>query len=320
MKNSRLKLIPAVCCVCGTDNADQIAVGQDYEYRTTDDSFAAYQCRDCQLVYLNPRPQMSDMETIYPPEYHAFDFSEKDFGFVHKVRSKLEAKRLLAACGPLPDDARILDVGCGDGFHLRLLREYGNRSWKLEGVDLDRRAVEAAKRSGLTVHDGSVDTLDLPEGQYDLAFMIQTIEHVERPDVVLQAVYRLLKPGGRLVVVTDNTGSIDFGLFRSRYWGGYHFPRHLNLFNRYSLTRLSEKVGFSMLKMTTIVSPVNWVYSFHNAFADKRAPRFLINRFTLKSVASLSAFTLLDIALQKVNRGALLQATLLKPQAAAGQT
>ncbi len=318
MKNNRLDLTPSNCCICHTDDAEQIGQGRDYEYDTSDDLFAAYQCRTCQLVYLNPRPQMSDMETIYPPEYHAFDFSEKDFGFVHKVRSRLEANRLLAKCGSLPDGARILDVGCGDGFHLRLLLEYGNKTWSLEGVDLDRRAVEAAERSGITVHYGSIDVLDLSEDHYDLIFMIQTIEHVERPDEVLRSVFRLLKPGGRLVIVTDNTGSIDFGLFKRKYWGGYHFPRHLNLFNKSSLTKLAKKVGFSMAEMTTIVSPVNWVYSIHNTLVDKQAPGFLINRFTLRSVASLSAFTLLDIVLQKANRGALLQATLRKPMAAQG--
>ncbi len=313
MQNSRLDPIPSFCCVCDTHEAELVGKGKDYEYKTTDDMFTAFQCRSCELVYLNPRPQMSDMETIYPPEYHAFDFTEKDFGFVHKVRSRLEAKRLLASCRDLADGARILDVGCEDGFHVSLLREYGNKTWSLEGVDLDRRAVEAAERAGITVHYGSVDGLDLPLDHYDLVFMIQTIEHVERPDVILKSVHRLLKPGGRLVIVTDNTGSIDFGLFKKGYWGGYHFPRHLNLFNKYALTKLAEKIGFAVMEIVTIVSPVNWVYSFHNALMDKRASKFLIDRFSLRSVASLSAFTLLDIMLQKADRGALLQATLTKP-------
>lgn len=317
MKNSPLDLVPSFCCVCDTRDAERVGLGKDYEYKTTNDVFAAYQCRTCQLVYLDPRPQISDMERIYPPEYHAFDFTEADFGFVHKVRSRLEARRLLASCKDLDADAKILDVGCGDGFHLRLLREYGNGSWSLEGVDLDRRAVTAAQRSGLEVHFGSVNEMELPEDHYDLVFMIQTIEHVERPDVVLQAVHRLLKPGGRLVIVTDNTGSIDFGLFKKGYWGGYHFPRHLNLFNRFALSRLAEKIGFNVTEMKTIVSPVNWVYSFHNALVDKNAPKFLVDRFTLRSVVSLSVFTMLDIILQKAGRGALLQAKLRKLPSAA---
>ncbi len=143
--------------------------------------------------------------------------------------------------------------------------------------------------------------------------MIQTIEHVEKPDAVLAAVKKILKPKGKLVIVTDNTDSIDFGLFKKKYWGGYHFPRHWNLFNRKSLRKLAEKVGFEVADLTTQVSPVNWVYSIHNFLVDKRAPQFLINQFTLKSTVSLSAFTSFDIVLQKFGKGALLRAILRKP-------
>ena len=94
--------------------------------------------------------------------------------------------------------------------------------------------------------------------------------------------------------------------------GGYHFPRHWNLFNRRALTELAEKSGFAVKEMTTIVSPVNWVYSIHNALVDANAPKFLINQFTLKSTVSLGVFTILDMILQKLGRGALLRAILTK--------
>ena len=314
MQSRQLKLTRVECCVCERDDAAKIGAGRDFEYRTSDDRFAAMQCNSCGLVYLNPRPEISEFETIYPPSYHAFDFAAEDYGIVYKIRSRLEANRLVRWCAGLPDDARILDVGCGDGFHLNLLQKYGKRKWQLEGIDLDKRAARMAEKSGLKVHLGSVEDLDLPENYYDLAFMIQTIEHVEKPDAILRAVRRLLKPNGKLVVVTDNTDSIDFGLFKKSYWGGYHFPRHWNLFNRKSLTKLAEKVGFEVADLATQVSPVNWVYSIHNALVDRRAPRFLINQFTLKSTVSLSAFTSLDILLQKFGRGALLRAILRKPE------
>lgn len=300
------------CCVCGIDNATPVGVGQDFEYQTSADTFLAMQCHSCGLVYLNPRPSVSELERIYPQTYHAFDFSEKDFGFVYKVRSRLEAKRLLNWCKNLPDDARILDVGCGDGFHLNLLKQYGKKSWTLEGIDIDKRAIEMAEKSGLKVHLGSVEEMNLPRESYDLAFMIQTIEHVEKPDQVLQSIRGLLKPGGKLVIVTDNTDSPDFRFFKGGYWGGYHFPRHWNLFNRSSLTRLSEKNGFQVKDLTTQVSPVNWVYSIHNTLVDWAKPHWLINQFTLKSTVSLSAFTMLDVVMQKFGRGALLLATLRK--------
>ena len=312
--NRPLKLTHVGCCVCESEDAEPVGVGQDFEYRTSADTFLAMQCNSCGLVYLDPRPSASEFERIYPANYHAFDFSAEDFGFVHKVRSRLEAKRLLEWCADLPDDARILDVGCGDGFHLNLLKKYGKPGWTLEGVDIDRRAAEMAERSNLKVHTGSLEALDLPANSYDLAFMIQTIEHVEHPEKILAAAREVLKPGGKLVVVTDNTDSFDFKFFKGSYWGGYHFPRHWNLFNRRSLTDLAAKTDFEVAELATVVSPVNWVYSIHNALVDWRAPKFLIDRFTLKSTVSLSIFTSLDILLQKIGRGALLRAILRKPK------
>ncbi len=308
----RLKLTHVECCICNAETSKEIGTGEDFEYRTSSDVFVVMQCNFCGLVYLNPRPDVSEFETIYPPNYHAFDFSAQDFGLVYKIRSWLEAKRVLSWCKDLPQDARILDVGCGDGFHLNLLKQYGNKSWVLEGIDLDTRAVEMAEKTGLKIHLGTVEELNLIENTFDLAFMIQTVEHVEKPDEILLAVKKLLKPKGKVVIVTDNTDSFDFRVFKRSYWGGYHFPRHWNLFNQKSLDKLAEKVGFEMVDLTTQVSPVNWVYSIHNALVDLRAPRFLINRFTLKSTVSLSAFTLLDIILQKFGFGGLLRATLQK--------
>ena len=271
LKDDLLDLVPVQCCICESDDAEPVGTGKDFEYNSSADTFFAMKCNSCGLVYLNPRPAISEFGKIYPSNYHAFDFSEKDFGIVYKIRSRLEANRLLSFCKGLPADARILDVGCGDGFHLKLLRQYGKKSWELEGIDIDKRAIEMAEKSGLSVHHGSIESIALPQNRFDLALMIQTIEHVEKPAEVLMAVRNFLKPGGRLVIVTDNTDSLDFRFFKKSYWGGYHFPRHWNLFNRNSLKKLAEKNDFEVASLGTQYSPVNWVYSIHNWLVAKKA-------------------------------------------------
>lgn len=308
-----LRMVPAVCGVCGVDRGVAVGAGRDFEYGTARELFHACRCPDCGTVYLNPRPDVSEFARIYPPSYHSLDFSPRNYSLVHRIRSRLEARRLLRYCDNAPEGARILDVGCGDGFHLRLLREHGDRTWALEGVDIDPRAVERASSDGLEIHQGTVDALDLPADQYDVVYALQTIEHVEDPAGLMAAIFRILKPGGRLVLVTDNTGSLDFSIFRRSHWGGYHFPRHWNLFNVSALSRLGELAGFRTVRIDTIVSPVNWVYSIHNALVDRSAPDWMIRRFTLKSPVALGVFTILDIALQKLGRGALLNAYFEKP-------
>ena len=69
-----------------------------------------------------------------------------------------------------------------------------------------------AAKSGLKVHQGSVESIGLPHKNYDLSFMIMTIEHVEKPGEVLKAVHQLLKPGGKVLIITDNTDALDFKL------------------------------------------------------------------------------------------------------------
>ena len=237
---SDLQLEHVSCAVCDSMDSEPIAVGEDFEYRTSTDSFLAVQCNGCGLVYLDPRPTASEFDRIYPDNYHAFVFSEEEFGLVYKVRRRLEARRVLSACDDLAPDARILDVGCGDGFHLDLLREFGRPGWTLEGVDVDRRALTAVSARGFTTHFGTIEGLDLEPDSYDLVVLIQTIEHVADP----RGAHRdpsLLRPGGRLLIVTDNTGSPDFSLARRRHWGGYHFPRHWNLFNRRAWSALRSR-------------------------------------------------------------------------------
>ena len=313
-----LRLVPALCCLCGVEDAEPVAVGADFEYRTGPDEFLAVRCRRCRLVYLNPRPADSEGPRIYPDDYHAFQFRPAEFGLVYRVRRRLEARRLLRWCRGLPDDARVLDVGCGDGFHLGILRDYGRPGWRLEGVDADVRAVAPAQAAGLTVHLGGVETVALPEASYHLVLMVMTVEHLPDPAATVRRVARLLAPGGRLVVVTDNTGSPDFALFGGRHWGGYHFPRHTYLFDKPTLAKLGVAAGLEVERVGTAGSPVNWVYSVRNWLDDWGGPRRLVSRLSLHSVIALGVFTLLDMPLAALGRGAILQGQFRKPLNATG--
>jgi hypothetical protein len=145
-----------------------------------------------------------------------------------------------------------------------------------------------------------------------------TIEHVADPRGLLMRIGTLLRPGGAAVIVTDNTDSLDCKLFGKRHWGGYHFPRHWYLFNRRSLAALAGRAGLEVARMSTVMTPVNWVYSIHNLLADWGAPRWLTGQFQLHSIVSLSVFALWDRLMQLCGKGGILQAILRKPPLASG--
>jgi 2-polyprenyl-3-methyl-5-hydroxy-6-metoxy-1,4-benzoquinol methylase len=83
--------------------------------------------------------------------------------------------------------------------------------------------------------------------------IFQVIEHVSDPAAVLRALARVLAPGGVLVVETPNVESLDARIFRRRYWGGYHFPRHWNLFSKETITRLGTRAGLEFVEGETFV-------------------------------------------------------------------
>jgi SAM-dependent methyltransferase len=148
-------------------------------------------CGRCRLVFarepaLAPamREQMSDAERRLEER-------------VAERRRPLFAALLRAAGRP----GRLLDVGCGVGRLLEVAREAG---WQAVGVDVDPAMAAYARERGLDVRLGRLRALRLPAASFDLVTLWNVIDFVPEPLGVLQEIFRLLAPGGRVLVRTPN--------------------------------------------------------------------------------------------------------------------
>ena len=88
-------------------------------------------------------------------------------------------------------NARILDVGCGDGLLLAALRD--TKAADARGMELDARDVATAVARGLSVVQGDADTdlADYPDDSFDYAILSQTLQTTKRPDLVLDHLVRI---------------------------------------------------------------------------------------------------------------------------------
>jgi SAM-dependent methyltransferase len=97
-------------------------------------------------------------------------------------------------------------------------------------------------------------------GVFDVITMSHVIEHVHEPIQVLEACYRLLKPGGQLWIETPNISSLGRSRFQHN-WRGLETPRHLVLFNRRSLHQALQRAGFTNIEDASQTSPCSVIYA-----------------------------------------------------------
>lgn len=151
---------------------------------------------------------------------------------------------LLSALHHLEDlpPGRLLEIGCGHGH---FLAEAAASGWDALGLDFDPKAIEVAKRRpGVQARVGDPATLDAPEASFDAVLMNNVIEHVPDAVQVLATCHRMLRPGGRLVVLTPNFASLGRRCYGSD-WRGLEIPRHLQVFTAGSLASAAVQAGFS---------------------------------------------------------------------------
>jgi SAM-dependent methyltransferase len=326
-----VKQVVVPCAQCGALDAEQLWAGREHEYdNTTDEEFCFVRCRSCGLVRLNPRPDVSELRRIYPPNYYAYGLLSDDLTaplrFTDRLKRRMYQQRLLELVDHIgkPGTLRILDVGCADG---RLLDWYKQSAvgGRLEtyGIELDADAAATARRRGHTVIAGrfEVDT-ELEPGTFDLILAFHVIEHVDDPVGFARRAAELLVPGGLFVVTTPNWDSVDARRFRGN-WGGNHFPRHWTLYDESTLRALSESVGLELETAAYQPNPIFWVWTCHSwlrsrlpdrRWPDRVFPPVGIFSSSLQSFALQSAFSLLDLVLARLTgRTASIAVELRKP-------
>jgi SAM-dependent methyltransferase len=206
-----------------------------------------------------PRPPMAEVQAIYRGAYFAnpaFDTTDGDsyYGYRDQAEDRPNVERrmdeILERAERHVGRGRLLDVGCGLGF---MVGTAARRGWDAHGVDLNPDAVAWARANvSDQIEVGTLGSLDAADGSFDCITLLDLIEHVADPRTELGPVARALRPGGLLVIVTPDAGSIVSRALGSHWLEMKRAPEHLHFFTRAGLTDMLSSEGFDVVDVRSI--------------------------------------------------------------------
>jgi SAM-dependent methyltransferase len=246
------------CSNCGLDDTQLLFQKKD-KFRITEDEFNVVECRQCGLLYVNPRPTQEEMGKFYPATYSWKETLEVDSSLTNRVRKlekgyryhllKDEVSKVLKfserSCG------KVLDVGCSTGDRLDVFRRMGFEAYGVETSDSADFAKEYLK---LKVIKGDLFSAQFPSEFFDLVTLYNVLEHTHNPVRICHEIYRILKEDGLLVIQVPNTQSFQCKLLKRR-WAAFDVPRDLYYFKTETLSSLLKRAGFNLSKADPFM---NW--------------------------------------------------------------
>lgn len=251
-----------VCPVCGSRKAPGFIKTKDYNLKISDRTFCYSICKDCGTMRLCNIPE--DMSSYYSNNYYSFSLSEGKESVSGLFDRMMKARDIYELTGygilggmidtfyPRPafrmikkyahKNSKILDVGCGDGYLLSVMKELGYQD--LQGIDLyiDKKMEKSEK--GLKITACGIDSID---EKYDVIMLHHSFEHMENPETVLKMLKERLKVNGVLIIAIPVAGSRVFRKY-GKYWYQLDAPRHLYIHTAAGLAAMADRQGLVIIE------------------------------------------------------------------------
>jgi 2-polyprenyl-3-methyl-5-hydroxy-6-metoxy-1,4-benzoquinol methylase len=192
------------CLLCGGTEFSEV---NRFKFNGT--LFKTVQCGNDQMMWLQPQPTKDFYNRLYNTTYHGDTDPTLREQLTDEVGDDIErrqndARIRLDEIEQLKTQGDLLEVGCGPGF---VLKEARKRGWNVMGVEASEHYKSSLEQEGIEVKYGDLLTFDRAGKQHDVIALYSVFEHFTDPNVYIEKIKTLLKPGGLIVLRVPNTPS-----------------------------------------------------------------------------------------------------------------
>jgi SAM-dependent methyltransferase len=245
------------CDLCGKDEPEPLGepeVSQKIrEVVPTLEGLWVVRCKYCGFYYTDPMPFWNEVELqcLYDSDY----FPPMSRWWEHQ-RIEVNPRRRLDIMEQHASSniTSFLEIGCGLGYGLE---EAIKRGWLVWAQEVSHAlARKARERLGIDIFEGQLQEADYPDSYFDAIYIDSVLEHLPQPMKMLEAIHRLLKPGGvAYITVTNEDALINRGrglifkflrIKKSPKLSPLAYPHHIVGFTPDTFKRACESTNFDI--------------------------------------------------------------------------
>jgi SAM-dependent methyltransferase len=304
------------CEICKSKQMSKIFTVIDRVIQRSD-SYSLVKCANCNQVSLYPMPSAEEINAFYPKDIEYYGDKCKD-SFTSKIagsKNKL-FEFVLSQCFnyPVPEkvpkhiivfarfiiaffrgflyrhprfqlpnyikNGKLLEIGFGSGG---AMRQFNSLGWNVIGTESSmQRCLHLESTHGFISIHTSTFQVPLEDKSVDVIYLNQVFEHMLHPQLALQEYWRLLKPGGQVLMTVPNFACLQSRLAGAS-WRGIEAPRHLYLYTEKTLEALLCHANFKDIFIKpvslSIIDLVKFYESPNPANNDRHSTVWWNNRF-----------------------------------------
>ena len=201
-----------------------------------------HRCRSCSHMFVDPQPEEKELIALYDDSYfkrgNKYERQSGDCRYDPNYLNDLERIRLVRN---YKAEGSLLDVGCAQGGFLEVAQQSG---YKVQGVEVSTAAASVAiGERGLKVVNSDLVSAGFEDNIFDIITLWDVIEHLQNPAKTITEAYRILRPGGIILVSTGDAAS-RWAKVTGRYWQLMTPPQHLAFYSSKSLIKFFQKHNF----------------------------------------------------------------------------